>query len=185
MLFVVLLPVHTPSKYRMLGTRCYLFPDLDVDEAECNVSTGKAALVSLTIVSLLLILFLATSTAVFALCLLKLRETKSRNNEWEITPPSRDVESSENVATGDRIGSNQSSNGDTRDIKGLKCEKYVPYGMTTYMPQHTTGNVSKTKSTASPTVNNVDCKKNAAYEGATSKKVSCKGLPRRKQRECL
>ena len=85
-----------------------------MDEAECNVSTGKAALFSLTIVSLLLILFLATSTAVFALCLLKLREKKSRNNEWEITPPSRDVESSENVATGDRIGSNQSSNGDTK-----------------------------------------------------------------------
>ena len=81
----MLLPVHTPSKYRMLGTSCYLFPDLDVDEAECNVSTGKAALVSLTVVSLLLILFLATSAAVFALCLLKLRKKKSRNNEWETT----------------------------------------------------------------------------------------------------
>ena len=79
------------------------------------------------------------------------------------------------MATGDRIGSNQSSNGDTR---GLECEKYVPYGMTTYMPQHTTGNVSKTKSTASPTVNNVDCKKNAAYEGATEG-VKQKGIMQR------
>ena len=111
MLFVVLLPVHTPSKYRMLGTSCYLFPYLDVDEAECNVSTGKAALVSLTIVSLLLILFLAILLQSLH-SLLKLRKKKSRNNEWETTRSSRDVESSENVATGDRIGSNQSSNGD-------------------------------------------------------------------------
>ena len=61
--------------------------------------------------------------------------------------------------------------------------------MTTYTPQYTTGNVSKTKSTASPTVNNVDCKKNAAYEGATEgvkqKGIMQRGLPRRKQRECL